>query len=558
MEFGSPKAEQLKSVSYYLLHQEQQNPERIYLKQARHGQWGYYTWAQVMRQARQVAAFLQHLGLPRGAHVAIFSKNCAEWVIADFGICLAGMVNVSLFPNQHEQSIHYVLEHANVQLIFIGKLDHYQQVRKYIPTSYPTVNFDYHPDMPTDHSWAQVLAQEPLQTIVSPEPDEIYTIIYSSGTSETPKGAVFTHQTVSHYLQLFPDDISRVVQLDFFHLVSYLPLVHVYERSVTLLGSLTVPSDIAFIEELDTFVKNLHDIQPSLFTAVPRVWDVYKHKIESKFPIKGWHWLLNVPYLSHFIKSKIKYSLGLESSVCNISGAAHLPASTSLFFEEIGMIIQEGYGQTENLAYCTISTLSDRKSGFVGAPRLQVEIKLGEQDELLMKSPCLMQGYYQDEKSTKAAFTEEGWLRTGDIAEIDAKQRVKIVGRLSDNFKNQKGEFIVPAPIETQFFDKELIEHLCLVGRELVSNLMLVKLTKEAQRKPREEVTEQLQNRMHQVNRNLANYEKISHVLVVLNAWTIDNDLLTPTLKIKRHAIEMYYRDFIQRAILQHQIVVWE
>ena len=545
------------SVSHYLVEHEQKRPNNIYLRQPKGGVWHEYTWAETLRQARQVAQFLKGLGLKKGAHIAIFSKNCAEWFIADFGITLANMVNVPLFPNQREESIRYVLEHAEVKLVFAGKLDNHLETLNNIPKDIPTVDFGYYKDIKTTHRFADIIKGEVLEDIAFPEKEDLYTIIYSSGTSGKPKGAMYTHEAIAEYLNLFPKDLNRVAELDHYRLLSYLPLAHVYERSAIQLGSICIPSDVSFVESLDTFAKNLRDVKPTLFAAVPRIWDVFQHKIEQKLSPTLLNILLKIPFLSGFIKHKIKTELGFENCVGFFSGASHLPVSIWNFFDKLDIPIQEGYGQTENIAYATLSMRATRKPRYVGIPRLGVEIKSGEKNELLMKSPCLMKGYFKDEKATHGAIIE-GWLRTGDIVEIDDMQRVKIIGRLSEKFKNLKGEFISPLPIEKEFATNDWIENLCLVGKELASNVLLVDLSQKARKLPKEEVKPYLQERLHKTNQTLKSYEKISHVLVVQENWTPENNFLTPTLKVKRREVEERYRDFIQKAIDKNNAVVFE
>jgi len=245
------------SLVHLLLARERDHAERVYLRQPRNGHWHELTWRQVMHQARQVAHFLQNLGLKPGAHVAIFSKNCAEWFITDFGIALAGMVNVPLFFNQHEDSIKYVLEHGEVKAVFVGKLDTPQQVRDYLPQGITTIGFDYHPNLLVDHRWHEVLAVEPLKDVVLPKPDDLYTIIYSSGTSGTPKGAMYTHEAMANYLAIFPADLRRVGDVDYHHFISYLPLAHVYERSAIQLGSVAVDSDVSFTKPVLLYLEKI-------------------------------------------------------------------------------------------------------------------------------------------------------------------------------------------------------------------------------------------------------------------------------------------------------------
>lgn len=547
------------AVVALLLKNERQKAEDIYLRQPYKSQWYELTWKEVVHKARQVAAFLLEKGLKRGDHVAIISKNCAEWLICDYGIALAGMVSIPLFANQNQDSIEYILHHGEVKLVFVGKLDNPQQVRDYIPDSYKTVGFDYHEDLSVDYSWKDVLAVEPLQEVQAPQEDDLYTIIYSSGTSGTPKGAMYTHRLVANYLALYHQDIRRVSEEEKHRLLSYLPLAHVYERSAIQLGSLTIPCTISFVESLEKFADNLREVQPTLFAAVPRIWGVFKHKIEQKLPAKKLNILLKIPLLSTLIKKKIRAQLGLKECSNCFSGASHLPMEIAEFFEKLDIVIQEGYGQTENMAYATFSELENNRKGYVGSPRIGVEIKLGKEKELLTRSDCLMKGYFKDEEKTQETFTEDGWLKTGDIADIDEKNRVKILGRLSETFKNQKGEFVNPVPIEKDFGGGDLVENLCLVGKELPHNVMLVNLSEEGKKASKEKLKEVLKERLHEVNSNLRSYEKISHALVITDEWSVDNNFLTPTLKVKRRIIESEYADFIKEAVQENQkTVVWQ
>lgn len=542
-----------------LLKKEKDEANTVYLKQARAGTLQEMTWSQVMLAARKVANFLRSINLRKGAHIGIISKNCAEWFITDFGITLANMVSVPLFANQHEESIHYVLDHADVQVVFIGKLDDHETVRSYIPEKYPTIGFDYHTDLEYTHQWQEVMACDPLTDVVQPQPDDLYTIIYSSGTTGFPKGAMYTHEAIAQYLSLIPQDLKRIRDLDFYKLVSYLPLAHVYERSAIELSSIAIQADVGFIESMDKFLQNIQVIEPNLFTAVPRIWTVFQQKIDQKVPLRKLNFLLKIPIISSLLKNKIKNSLGFSSCTNYFSGASFMPEPIMEYFDKLGIVIQDGYGQTENLAYATVSLLSDRKPGYVGKARLGVKVKLGEDKELLVHSPCLMSGYYKDSLATRGAFNDEGWLRTGDIAEIDTTGQVKILGRISENFKNQTGEFVAPTPIEERFADNKLIDQLCLVGSGLPRNVLLVTLNDSACiGKSRNEITALLLKNLHDVNEQLVKFEKIANIIVVNTPWTINNELLTPTLKVKRKEVAKHYHDLIEKALGDHSAVIWE
>lgn len=547
------------SLTQLLLKNEKKNYDKIYLRQPRDGIWIEYTWADVMLQARKVANFLHQLKLRKGSHISIISKNCAEWFITDFGITLAGMVNVPLFPNQQKDSIQYVLDHANVKLVFVGKLDDHEKVRGYIPDEYMTVGFDYHKDLELTHRWSDVLSVAPIEEVAELGPEDLYTIIYSSGTSGSPKGAMYTHQSIANYLSIYPKDIAKLSVQDHYRFISYLPLAHVYERSALMLGSLTIPSDVSFVESLDKFAENLRQVKPTLFAAVPRIWGVFKQKIELKLPPKKLNLLLKIPLLSGFIKKKIRHELGLSECPVSVSGASHMPLALLEFFDKLGIHILEGYGQTENLAYATVNHPNTRQIGYVGTPRLEVEVKIGDNNEVYMKSPCLMSGYYKDKTSSKKALDSEGWLHTGDLGEINSKGLLKVTGRTSEIFKNQTGEFVAPTPIEKRFAVNKFVEQLCLVGSGLPSNVLLVTLNDDFRRGvKKDEIKKSLQASLGEVNSNLAKFEKISHVIIAKNTWSTNNDMITPTLKVKRKKVEEHYSALINNALVDHQSIIWE
>ena len=542
-----------------LLNKEKEVAHQVYLRQPGEGKWRDFTWAEVIHQARQVAAMLNRAGLERGDCVSIFSKNCAEWIIADYGISLAGMVNVPLFPNQNKQTIDFILGQAEVKLVFIGKLDAHNRTRGFIPEHMKTINFGYHLDLNTSYTWDEVMQSPPDLDLIFPEPEDTYTIIYSSGTTGEPKGIVFTHQAVANYLAILTKDFNRLIPATKrHHILSYLPLAHVYERTSVQLASLVVDCDVSFVESLEKFSKNLQEIQPTLFTAVPRIWGVFKQRIEQQIAKKNIGWMLNTPILSYFVKRKIKHQLGLSRCCLCVSGAAHLPASVVDFFKKIGIYIQEGSGQTEDFGYTTLTQRNNIKPGFVGTPRFGVEIKRSDEGELLVNSPCLMKEYYKDPDSSRHSFTDEGWLKTGDLVEIDEVNRVKILGRLSENFKNQKGEFVSPSAIEDQFTTTGLIEQCCLVGKMLPSNVLLVNLAPTSKEISQTEMKDSLRKLQHSVNRQLKNHEKISHIMVIKEIWSIANFCLTPTMKIRRKVIEATYHEAIHNAIAEPVGVVWE
>lgn len=550
---------QSNSLIHRLLEKEKFCGDQVYLKQAKQGVWTEYTWSEIMKLSRKVAAFLQQIGLQRGDRVSIYSKNCVEWFIIDFGITLAGMIGVPLFANQNSHGLHYVIRHADVQLVFVGKLDSHQRAFSALPSTVKTVNLTYHPNIETTYQWQDILACDPLQEITIPEPESIYTIIYSSGTTGQPKGVLFNYATVTRYIGILKDDLSRIIDVEDRHyLFSYLPLAHVYERASIQIVSLVLDSEVAFCESLEQFSRNLQATQPTVFAAVPRIWTLFKQQIEQRLSPHVLKMGLMIPVVSYFLKRKIQWQLGLSRCQFHVSGAAHLPQEILKFFTRLGIEILEGYGQTENFSYGTVSLPNRVRPGFVGRARFGTSVELSADGEILMRSPVLMQGYYKDEEATKHAFTSKGLLRTGDLGEIDADGNVKIYGRVSEHFKNQKGEYVVPSVIEEQVIQDELVAYCCLIGRMLPSNVLLLNLNDIAQKYIDDELKNKLRLLFRHVNVKLNGYEKISHFIVTSEKWTVDNHCLTPTHKVKRWVLESKYQNVIEHALKGQDTIVWE
>lgn len=541
-----------------LLKNEQEKGGQLYLKQPKEGQWHEFSWREVVEQARKIRTFLYEKGLKKGDKVAIISKNCAEWFITDFGIALANMVSVPLFPNQSQENIEFIFNHADVKFVFIGKLDKPKEMMQRIPKNYPSLAYDYH-RLDTDYQWQEVLACEPAQAFELPEPEDLYTIIYTSGTTGNPKGAVYDHLRIANLLSVVGKDIqSRIPDVDFIHFVSYLPLAHVFERGNVELASIKLPCDVSFLESQAKFGETMQEICPTVFAGVPRIWSMFKKKIEAKLPEKKLNILLKIPVLSSLIKRKIKRALGFQRTQAFVCGASHVPVDVLHFFKKLGINILEGYGQTESLAYATLTHEETIRQSYVGEPRQGVKIKVGEGDELLLHTDFLMKAYHKDPQATKEMLNEQGWLKTGDIVHVDEKQRVRILGRLSDTFKNQKGEFVHPVRVEETFERDDDIEYLCLVGQGLPGNLLIVNLSEEGKKVDRALLEDHLKTRMGNANRLLHEFDKIASILVVNEEWNIDNNLITPTFKVKRRFIIAKYQNILQQAFDNKEKVVWE
>jgi long-subunit acyl-CoA synthetase (AMP-forming) len=316
-------------------------------------------------------------------------------------------------------------------------------------------------------------------------------------------------------------------------------------------------SCVAFVESLDSFVADVQRMRPTVFFSVPRLWTLFQKNIIDKVGYARLNLLLKIPLISHLVKRKIHKGLGLDKCRLLGSGSAPIPPSLVEWYHSIGLDICEAWGMTENCAYSIINFPFDAsKIGTVGKPVIGCEVKQAANGELLVKSPGLMREYYKAPEATAAAFDEEGFFLTGDLCAIDADGCVSITGRVKDNFKTAKGKYVAPVPIERKLAQDPHVELICVIGLGLPHPVALVQLSEGAALQAREEVRASLKATVDAVNPNLESHETVEAVLVVKEPWTIENDVLTPTLKIKRHVLESRYASRMEG--IRGAKVVWE
>ena len=308
-----------------------------------------------------------------------------------------------------------------------------------------------------------------------------------------------------------------------------------------MMGSLYTGGKVSFAESLDTFAANLSEASPSVFLGVPRIWTKFQQGILGKLPQKKLNVLLSIPIISTLIKKKIQKGLGLSKAKNIFTGAAPTPASIIKWFEKLGIKIQEAYAMTENTCYSHVSFKSKIKIGSVGQALPLCDVKLSDQKEILIKHDALMDGYYKDEEETNKTIID-GWLHTGDEGEIDENGFLTITGRVKDIFKTSKGKYVAPSPIEMKLSANKNLEQICVVGDGLPQPIVLVVLSERGKAKTKEDLIASLAKTMEVVNPKLDKHEKLHNIVVVAEDWTIENKLLTPTMKIKRNAIEKIYK----------------
>ncbi|MBV34283.1 MAG: AMP-dependent synthetase [Rickettsiales bacterium] len=529
---------------------EKAKSEQAFLRQPYGNDWQEYSWKEVGQQVRKMATYLKR-ELPANSKVAIFSYNCAHWVMADLAIMLAGHVSVPIYPSAGSDTVTTILEHSESKLVFVGKLPDWGKKSDAIPEGIKVLGC--HQEHEGLKDWNEIIAsEEPYPDSPVPSFDELATIVYTSGTTGIPKGVLINHRVLSNGAAA----AAAFIDLEEERCFSYLPLAHCAERELTEIISIHTGSCISFTESLDRFQDNIQSVRPTIFFGVPRIWLKFQQGIEEKVGKTKLKILLKVPFVNRLIKKKILTGLGLDKAKICLSGAAALPSATSNFFKSIGLPICEAYGLTETMAFSHASSPEYWKLGSVGVAMPTAEAKIAESGEVLLRSPCLMQGYYKEPLKTQEVIDEEGFFHTGDLGRIDEDGFLFITGRVKDIFKTSKGKYVTPVPIEATLEPELGVEHLCVIGDGLPAPIAVASVyNKEFQDK--EGYRAEAEQLLLKVNNNLEAHEKLAKLILVNEEWSPENGLITPTLKIRRQSIEAHYKPKLDKYMKSESMVVW-
>ncbi len=534
---------------------EAQQADTLYLRQPINGEWHTYTWRQCGDQIRRMAAYLQSLNYPPGSRIAILSKNCVHWMLSDYAIWMAGHISVPMYPNMAPSTVRQILEHSESKLLFVGKLDDWAYLKPGVPDDMPCIAFPFYGI--TEYTNWDTIVQNTMPITENPDypMDNLCTIMYTSGTTGMPKGVMHTFYNFAFAAeQAFPQlniDNSAV----FF---SYLPMCHIAERLLIEMGSLYTGGRVSFAESLDTFPKNLQDTSPTIFLAVPRIWSKFQEKILEKMPQKKLDTLLKIPIINGIVRKKIKKALGLSKADQVFSGAAPISPDLIRWFWKLDIQIQQAYAMTEDCCYSHTNYKDRNKIGTVGLRFPMVDLKFTDQGELLIRHPAIMKGYYKEEAMTREVFDAEGYFKTGDKAEVDAEGFLKITGRVKELFKTSKGKYVAPMPIEMKFAGNTDIGQVLVVGYTLPQPIALVTLSENGKKKDVHQLNTEFTQTLNQINETLDSFEKLEKVIVLKEEWTIQNNLLTPSLKVKRNEVEKKFQDMYEPWFNVKDTVIWE
>jgi len=541
-----------------------QHPERVYLTQPLGGgRVVDYTWAQVVDQSRRMAAHLQERGFEPGARIAILSKNCAHFIIAELAIWMAGHTTVAIFPTETADTVRYVLDHSGASLLFVGKLDTWPQQQPGVPQGLPCIAFPLAP--PTDfETWDAITARTPpLPGHPRRAPDDLAMIIYTSGSTGQPKGAMIDFGAVTRVGEGAVHDVRQRVGQGESRMLSYLPLAHSYERAwVGALSLVDGDTHLYFAESLDTFLQDLQRARPTLFLSVPRLWLKFQQGVFAKMPPAKLDRLLGIPVLGRIVARKVLKGLGLDQVRQAASASAPIPAELIRWYRRLGLELFEGYAMTEDFAFSHASNEHHAEPGWVGVPMPGVEVRLEDNGEILIKSPGQFSGYYKQPELTAASFTEDGFFRTGDLGERRPDGMLRLTGRAKELFKTAKGKYVAPAPIENRLNVHPVVELSLVSGVGQPAAYGIVVLAEDLRPRVgdaavRAQVQAELERLLDSVNQGLADYEQLRMIVVAKEPWTIENGQLTPTMKIKRSRIEAAVAPQVERWYADGQKVQW-
>ncbi len=539
--------------------------DKPFLRQPFGDKWEEYTWGETGQMARKLATGLKTLGLPPKSHIGLMSKNCREWIIADLAIYMAGYVSVPFFPTLNSKELKSLLHFGDVSALFMGKVNAWDEIKNGIPDDMPLIAFPHYKDcseISVGHQWFDFINKfEPQQEDFYPDRSDVWTIIFTSGTTGTPKGVVLDYQT-NENTECLTTPEHNPLRVDFNgknSFFSYLPLNHIAERIVVEWTCFRYGGTISFTESIETFAQNLGSVQPTVFFGVPRIYTKFQMGILSKFPQEKLNKLLSIPIVSSLLKMVLKKKLGLSKAKAIVTGAAPMQESQRVWYRKLGVKITNGYGMTENCAICTQlpGEITD-KPGSVGKAQPKVDIKIeSETGEKLMRGPYVMKGYYNDPETTNNTI-KNGWLYTGDRGRIDDEGNLYITGRVKDAFKTTTGEFVEPGKIEALFGDVTEFEQMCVAGFGIAAPILLVVPSEGANSIDKDTLKQQLNNKLESVNKDQVSFRKVSTIVIMKEAWTPENGLCTPTLKIKRVKIDEKFMSKYKQWHENSEAVIWE
>jgi long-chain acyl-CoA synthetase len=574
--------------------------ERTAIRHHELGVWAGYTWTDYLTAAARVGAGLAALGVGPGDRVAIHSENRPEWLFTDIGAQGIGAAPVGIYPTSPAPEVEYLLGHSGAVVLVAEdeeQLDKVLAVRDRLPGLRHIVVVEastvlHHLDDPQITTFAELMAlgaggeEQWMSGVAALDPDATALIVYTSGTTGPPKGAMLSHRNLMSAAATFSEAFDSTPRDE---VLSYLPLCHIAERLMSAINALHVGYVVNFGRGGPFFAKDLRDVQPTIFLGVPRVWEKMAATVEikiqdaSRLKRRLYHWCLSrgravgkdrmdgrvrpanrlVMGLTWLLVFRsLRDKLGLGRVRIAISGAAPIAPQLLEYFWALGVPVRESYGQTENTAVATYTPADDVRIGKVGKPLPGVEIRIARNGEILTRTPCNFIGYLDDPEATARTLDDDGWLHTGDVGELDPAGFLMITDRLKDLIITAGGKNVSPSEIENQLKVSPFVREAIVLGdqRKFLSALIGIEFdtvgdwaarhriayTTYADLASKPQVVKLIDEWVDHVNRDLARVEQVKAFRMLPRELDHEGGVLTATQKVKRRAVEEEFGDLIE------------
>ncbi len=600
---ASPRGPDVNTIPHLFWSRVQEWSDRTAMREKDFGIWKDITWREYGEKAKYVGLGLVNLGLEKGDRVAIISENNPEWLYVDMGTMGVGGVTVGIYPTDSPQQVEYVVGHCGAKFFFAEdeeQLDKILEIRKNLPQLQKIIVMDMEGlrdfSDPMVMSFDELLDlgkildhQEPAlfqKLLHGSKPEDLAILIYTSGTTGPPKGAMISHSNVLEGMEGLWDLVPGYLDDE---LLTFLPLCHIAERGVSAFGALRSGYVCNFAESMDTVPQDIREVSPSIFFAVPRIWEkfysgmILTMKDSTRLEKLAHKWAIAVGqkvsdyrlnrsepplYLKILFKladwtvlKNVKKAVGLDKVRYCLSGAAPISPDLLKFYHSLGIDMREVYGQTESTGGVTIHYPGDVKFGTIGKPVPGADIKIAEDGEILVKGPSVFMGYYNDPEKTAETIVD-GWLYTGDVGRMDEDGHLIISDRKKDIIITSGGKNITPSEIENQLKFNPYINDAVVIGdgRKYLTALIMIddenvmeyaqenripfttyaSLTKEP------EIIKLIHNEVEVVNKKFARVETIKKFSLIDIQLTEDDEEITPTMKLKRKFVNEKFKDVIE------------
>jgi len=557
--------------------------------------WLGYSWTEMGDQVGRWQRALAGEDLQPGDRVAVLLRNCPEWVMFDQAALSLGLVVVPLYTDDRPDNVAYILQDAGVKLLLVQDLSRWQRLAAVLPAERELVTVlheggeparaavSHDPQLRYAHDWLPA-GPEPLQVRHGSDPHSLASIVYTSGTTGRPKGVMLSHHnmlSVAHGVLLSVEVYQEDV------LLSFLPLSHTFERTVGYYLVVMAGATVAYCRSIGQLAEDLTIVRPTALIAVPRVFERLYGRIQDGLSKQsalkrrlfqatidvGWlrfqhrqgraSWrpqLLLWPLLERLVARKVQARMGGRLRLA-VSGGAPISPDIARIFIGLDVPLVQGYGLTEASPVVTANSLPHNEPSSVGRPLRNLEVRIGEHDELLVRGPGVMQGYWNNHRATAEMIDTDGWLHTGDQARIDEQGYIHITGRLKDILVLSNGEKVPPADMEGAIALDTLFEQVMVVGesKSYLSALIVLDADKwpgfaqelgldplKAASLEDARVEHAVIKRIRSALKDFPGYAKIRRVTLTLEPWTIDAGLLTPTMKVKRAKVLEQYGDSVE------------